>query len=156
RTETYSHPGALPTIWPAEDIETDLARRDFTINAIAVPLGEVPVRLIDPSSGQADLAAGVLRVLHPRSFVDDPTRAIRAARYAARFDFEPEPETAALLREADLESVSNERRWSELSRLAAEASAPRGFQLLAEWGLLELREGGVGLAEAVARVLAEE
>ncbi|MGV1047902.1 MAG: hypothetical protein ACOYD4_05180 [Solirubrobacterales bacterium] len=152
RTETYAHPGALPTVAAAGSIEADLGRRDFTINAMALQLAN-PGKLIDPHGGREDLAAGLLRVLHRDSFGDDPTRAIRAARYAARFGFEPEPETAALLRDADLGAVSGDRRQAELYRLAGEASAPRGFALLAEWGLVELREGGVALAAEVSELL---
>ncbi len=152
RAESYPQPGALPVVEPAEHVEADLARRDFTINAMAIPLrGES--RLIDPHGGREDLEAGVLRVLHPRSFVDDPTRAIRAARYAARFGFAPEPETEELLRGADLGTVSGDRREAELLRLAAEEEAPRAFALLAEWGLVELRPGGVELARSAAELL---
>lgn len=148
RTETYSEPGALPDVAAAASIEADLGRRDFTINAIALPLaGEA--ELIDPHGGRADLDAGLLRVLHPGSFVDDPTRALRAARYAGRFGFALEPETEALLRATDLETVSADRRSAELLRLAAEPAAARGFELLAEWGLVELREGGLDLARTV-------
>jgi tRNA nucleotidyltransferase (CCA-adding enzyme) len=152
RAETYPHPGALPVVEPAAGIAADLGRRDFTINAMAIPLQGEP-RLIDPRGGRNDLEAGLLRVLHERSFEDDPTRALRAARYAARFGFEPEPRTAALLRAADLAAVSAERREAELLRLAAEAHAARGFELLAEWGLVEPRAGGVSLATAVAELL---
>jgi tRNA nucleotidyltransferase (CCA-adding enzyme) len=152
RTETYERPGALPDVEPAKDIESDLGRRDFTINAMAMPLRGDP-SLIDPYGGRADLDAGLLRVLHPRSFADDPTRALRAARYAARFGFRPEPETEALLRQADLDTVSAERRRAELLRLAAEADAPRGFEQLAEWGLVELRPEGVELAAKVGELL---
>jgi tRNA nucleotidyltransferase (CCA-adding enzyme) len=151
RTETYAQPGALPEVEPAS-LADDLARRDFTINAMAVPLRGEP-QLVDPHGGRADLEAGLLRALHPRSFADDPTRALRAARYAARFGFEPEPETAALLREADLSTVSADRRETELMRLAAEPEAARGFELLDEWGLVEPREGGVELAACVAELL---
>jgi tRNA nucleotidyltransferase (CCA-adding enzyme) len=154
RAEGYRHPGALPEVAPAPSIEVDLERRDFTINAMAIPLRGEPL-LIDPRDGKSDLEAGLLRVLHPKSFRDDPTRALRAARYAARFGFELESQTAALLREADLSTVSAERREAELLRLAAEASAPRGFALLAEWGLLDLRPGGVELASGLARLLAK-
>jgi tRNA nucleotidyltransferase (CCA-adding enzyme) len=147
RTETYAHPGALPEVAPAASIEADLARRDFTVNAMAIPLGEP--RLIDPHRGQVDLEAGLLRVLHSESFVDDPTRAIRAARYAARFGFRLEGGTEELLRAADLDSVSADRRRAELLRLAAETSASRGFALLAEWGLLAPRESD---GDLVARV----
>jgi tRNA nucleotidyltransferase (CCA-adding enzyme) len=145
RSESYAHPGALPEVAPAPDITADLRRRDFTINAMAIPLAEES-RLIDPHGGQADLAAGQLRVLHPLSFVDDPTRAIRAVRYAARFGFELEPETAKLLQATDLGTVSADRRRAELLRLAAEPPAPLGFELLAEWGLVAPREGGIELA----------
>jgi tRNA nucleotidyltransferase (CCA-adding enzyme) len=152
RSESYSRPGALPEVEPAAKIEEDLRRRDFTINAMAISLdGES--RLIDPFGGQADLAAKRLRVLHPRSFEDDPTRAIRAARYASRFGFELEPETEALLREADLTTVSADRRDAELLRLARERRAPRGFALLAGWGLVDMREGGGELAERVNEML---
>jgi tRNA nucleotidyltransferase (CCA-adding enzyme) len=153
RAERYPHPGALPEVEPATDLEIDLARRDFTINAMAIPLRGEP-RLIDPHGGEDDLAAGLLRVLHPRSFEDDPTRAIRAARYAARFGFELEPQTEVALRQADLGAVSADRREAELLRLAAEEEAPRGFSLLAGWGLVELREDGVELAARAAKLLA--
>jgi tRNA nucleotidyltransferase (CCA-adding enzyme) len=152
RTETYPEPGALPVVGPAEGIEQDLARRDFTINAIAIPLQGEP-RLIDPYAGQGDLERGLLRVLHDRSFLDDPTRAIRAARYASRFGLRLEPETEDLLRQADLTAVSADRRRAELERLAAEANACEGFELLAEWGLIDLRAGGIGLMEAVDALL---
>jgi tRNA nucleotidyltransferase (CCA-adding enzyme) len=155
RSESYPHPGALPVVEPAGEIEADLRRRDFTINAMAIPLHGEP-HLIDPCGGQADLAAKLLRVLHPGSFEDDPTRAIRAARYAARFGFELEPETAALLRRTDLGTVSADRREAELLRLAAEARAPRAFGLLAEWGLVELREGGEQLLARADELLAAE
>lgn len=153
RTETYAHPGALPDVAPAGEIEADLARRDFTINAIALPLRGSP-EPIDPFGGRADLEAGLLRVLHPGSFTDDPTRALRAARYAARFGFRLEKETETLLRAADLDTVSADRRRAELLRLAAEPEAARGFELLAEWGLVETRAGGVELAARVTELLA--
>jgi tRNA nucleotidyltransferase (CCA-adding enzyme) len=152
RTETYPEPGALPVVTPAESIEEDLARRDFTINAMAIPLqGEL--RLIDPHGGRSDLEQGLLRVLHDRSFIDDPTRAIRAARYASRFGFELEPKTEELLRQADLTTVSADRRRAELERLAAEENACDGFELLADWGVIDLRVGGIELMQAVDTLL---
>src|SRR4051794_9107421 len=152
RTETYERPGALPTVTPAESIEQDLARRDFTINAMAIPLQGEP-RLLDPHGGRGDLGRGLLRVLHDRSFVDDPTRAIRAARYASRFGFGLEPKTEELLRQADLTTVSADRRRTELERLAAEDNACDGFELLAEWGAIDLRVGGIELMQAVDTLL---
>jgi tRNA nucleotidyltransferase (CCA-adding enzyme) len=152
RTEAYPHPGALPVVEPADSIDDDLGRRDFTINAMAMPLVD-DAHLLDPHEGRADLDHGLLRVLHSRSFEDDPTRAIRAARYAARLDLQLEPETEALLRAADLDTVSAARREAELLRLAGEPTAARGYRLLGEWGVIELREGGVDLAERVSELL---
>jgi tRNA nucleotidyltransferase (CCA-adding enzyme) len=154
RTETYPRPGALPEVEPAADVESDLARRDFSINAIAVPVGGGAP--LDPHGGIADVGAKQLRVLHESSFADDPTRAIRAARYAARLGFGLEPWTERLLREADLGTLSDDRRGAELARLAAEPSGPTGLALLAEWGLLELRPGGAELAAAVDELLGDE
>jgi tRNA nucleotidyltransferase (CCA-adding enzyme) len=152
RAESYPRPGALPEVEPTAGIAADLARRDFTINAMAIPLRRDP-ELIDPHRGREDLEAGLLRVLHARSFEDDPTRALRAARYAARFGFGLEPDTADLLRQTDLSTVSVERRDAELLRLAGEAEAVRGFALLADWGLLDLRDEGVELADRVTSLL---
>jgi tRNA nucleotidyltransferase (CCA-adding enzyme) len=154
RSESYPRPGALPEVRPATLAE-DLARRDFTVNAMAVPLtGDA--ELIDPHRGLADLESGVLRILHDRSFVDDPTRALRAARYAGRYGFELEPRTEVLLRHADLAAVSNDRVQAELRKLAAEPRARRGFELLDEWGLVPLAEGAGGLVDAVAELMATE
>ena len=152
RSEAYAHPGALPDVTVPAGIEADLGRRDFTINAMAIPLAGEP-RLLDPHGGRTDLEAGLLRILHERSFVDDPTRAIRAARYAARFGFELEPETERRLRAADLGTVSADRREAELLRLAAEPTAAAGFQLLAGWGLVKLRDGGLDLIEGLDQAL---
>jgi tRNA nucleotidyltransferase (CCA-adding enzyme) len=152
RTETYARPGALPEVAPA-GLQEDLARRDFTINAMAVPLTGEP-RLIDSHGGLGDLARGQLKILHDRSFADDPTRALRAARYAARYGFTLEPGTAALLRGADLESVSGDRVEAELLKLAAEPKAEKGFALLVEWGLFELEPGAEELVRAVSALLA--
>jgi tRNA nucleotidyltransferase (CCA-adding enzyme) len=153
RAETYPHPGALPEVEPAS-IDRDLGRRDFTVNAMALRLRE-PVELLDPFGGRADLGSGVLRVLHDDSFTDDPTRAIRAARYAARLGLEPDEKTLGLLRRTDLDAVSADRRDAELARLAAEDEAARGFDLLARWGLLALAPGTVPLIDAVDRLSGE-
>lgn len=154
RAESYPHPGALPEVEPTAGIAADLARRDFTVNAMAIPLRRDP-ELIDPHRGREDLEAGLLRVLHPRSFEDDPTRALRAARYAARFGFSLERETEELLGQTELSTVSADRREAELLRLAGETEAVAGFALLAKWGLLQPRENGLELAGRVAGLLAE-
>jgi tRNA nucleotidyltransferase (CCA-adding enzyme) len=147
RSETYPAPGALPLVTPAP-IDEDLHRRDFTVNAMAVPLSD-PEQLIDPFGGLGDLEGRVLRVLHDGSFTDDPTRAIRAARYAARIGLEPDPATRELLAGADLGTVSADRRDAELRRLAAEPAAGRGFRLLAEWGTIGLAPGTAELIDSV-------
>lgn len=149
RTETYSAPGALPDVEPAT-IADDLARRDFSVNAIAIPL-DPPHDPIDPFDGAADLAAGILRSLHPASFRDDPTRAVRAARYCARLGLQPEEATRVGLEKADLTAVSPDRRDAELARLAAEAGAPSGFRLLSEWGVLPIAEEQLELLVAIDR-----
>jgi tRNA nucleotidyltransferase (CCA-adding enzyme) len=151
RAEEYRRPGALPEVRSAT-LADDLARRDFTINAMAIQLGGEP-ELIDPHGGRADLDRGVLRVLHERSFADDPTRALRAARYATRFRFALEPETERLLRAADLGTVSEDRVEAELLRLSAEPSPREGYELLAGWGLLEFSDGAGALIDAVAALL---
>ena len=140
RAESYPTPGALPEVRPAS-IGEDLARRDFTVNAMAFPLGS-DRQLIDPHAGLDDLRAGLLRILHERSFADDPTRALRAARYAARFGFELEPETGRLLRDADLSTVSEDRIDNELGRIAAEDDPSAALRLLVEWGVMPSLDPG--------------
>ena len=87
RREVYAGPGALPAVEPAA-LPEDLGRRDFTVNAMAIGLsGEDLGRLHDPRGGRADLDAGLIRILHPASFLDDPTRLLRALRYESRLAF---------------------------------------------------------------------
>jgi tRNA nucleotidyltransferase (CCA-adding enzyme) len=115
-------------------IEADLGRRDFTVNAMAIPLHE-PAHLIDPHGGLADLEQGQLRVLHDRSFIDDPTRVLRAARYVARLGMRLEERTRDLAQSANLGSVSADRVSAELGRLAVEPNVSQGFALLDDLGL---------------------
>lgn len=100
RREKYAEPASLPTVTSA-DLAEDLARRDFTINTLAVrlwPQGEGEI--IDLFDGQQDLEQRVLRVLHERSFFDDPTRILRGVRLGARLDLSFDPRTADLARAA--------------------------------------------------------
>jgi tRNA nucleotidyltransferase (CCA-adding enzyme) len=154
RSETYPAPGALPAVRPAP-LSEDLARRDFTVNAMALPLAGEP-ELIDPHGGVRDLEGATLRVLHDRSFVDDPTRALRAARYAARYGFTLYAGTETLLRDADLDTVSRDRVEAELRKLAREPRSRRGFELLDDWGLIELDPRSAELIDAVDGVVASE
>jgi tRNA nucleotidyltransferase (CCA-adding enzyme) len=136
RRETYERPGALPRVEPAS-LDEDLARRDFGFNAIAIGLsGDDLGHLYDPQGGLADLEAGSVRVLHDRSFVDDPTRLLRALRYEARLGFAVHPDTETLARAAvddgALDTVSGARVRDELMDLLAEPKAAAGVARMAE------------------------
>jgi len=138
RAETYTRPGALPRVRPAS-VEEDLARRDFTINALALALcGPERGRLLDSFRGWDDLRRGLVRVLHRRSFIDDATRILRAVRYAVRLGFRLESETLfALLRDAScLDTISGARVRQELLRLLAEERPERVLLLCQGLGVL--------------------
>ena len=124
RREVYPVPGALPQVVPA-DLAEDLSRRDFSINAIALELDERRTgRIHDPLGGREDLTRRRIRVLHERSFLDDPTRIFRAIRFAGRLGFSLEPTTKRLLRESY-------RLWSALHpRLSAGPTARRRLRAL--------------------------
>ena len=125
RTETYSTAGALPTVKRAS-IEVDLRRRDFTVNALAVRIDGVHFgELVDVADGRSDIERGLIRVLHPKSFIDDPTRMFRAVRYAVRYGFEIEPETLRLINEDSrhvLSELSGERLRNEFDLIFEEAN----------------------------------
>jgi tRNA nucleotidyltransferase (CCA-adding enzyme) len=125
RIESYSRPGALPGVRPGT-IKDDLARRDFSINAMALEIN--PRRygeLIDPFNGRQDLDKKIIRVLHDKSFTDDATRIWRAIRYEQRLDFKIEPVTLRLIKRdlSMLETISGDRLRHELE-LALEEELP--------------------------------
>ncbi len=127
RHETYSHPGALPTVKPG-NIEHDLFRRDLSINAMALCLNPQHFgKLIDLYHGKEDLDNRLIRILHPNSFVDDPTRILRALRYEQRLGFKLETETARLLRRdaAMLKNISGDRIRHELELILKEDTPER-------------------------------
>jgi tRNA nucleotidyltransferase (CCA-adding enzyme) len=140
RKETYSRPGALPTVTPST-IHDDLRRRDFTINAMAVRLdGDHFGELLDPLDGQSDLDQKIIRVLHPRSFIDDPTRIFRAIRYAARYSFilHPSREAFILINPesfAVLQTLSGERIRHEFDLIFEEENSARMLARLDELGI---------------------
>jgi tRNA nucleotidyltransferase (CCA-adding enzyme) len=139
RAESYVRPGALPRVRPAA-IEQDLARRDFTINAIALGLcGPERGRLLDPFGGWEDLRRGLVRILHDHSFIDDATRILRAVRYAARLGFRLEKETKLALRRdvSYLDTISGARLRQELLRLLAEERPETTLLLCQRLGVLE-------------------
>lgn len=123
REEVYEHPGALPDVTPST-FRKDLARRDFTVNAVALRLRPTPPAIVDPFNGMADIRARLLRIMHPLSFVEDPTRIVRGARLAGRLSFDFEDETAHRARAAlvpeVIGGVSRARLRSELEITLAE------------------------------------
>ncbi len=139
RAEAYSPDSRKPEVVYADDIEADLSRRDFTVNAMALALPDP--ELIDPFGGTADLASGVLRTpLAPaESFSDDPLRMLRAARFIAGYGLTPEPtltEAIAPLRDR-LAIVSAERIRDELDKLLVVEDPSPGFWFLVETGLVD-------------------
>ena len=146
RLESYDEPGALPSVQLGASIEHDLHRRDVTVNSIAVALepdDDGVHRIVDPEGGRHDLDARLLRVLHDGSFLDDPTRIFRVARYAGRLGFRVDEHTRALAMEGvvggALGTVSAERVRTEL-RLALQEPAWDTLTLLSSWGVLERLE----------------
>jgi tRNA nucleotidyltransferase (CCA-adding enzyme) len=129
RRETYDAPGALPRVEEAS-LEDDLVRRDFSVNAMAIGLhGDDLGHLYDLHAGLRDLAAGDLRVLHDASFIDDPTRLLRALRYEARLGLAMEPDTERLALAAieggALGTLSGDRIGNELLLLLGEHEVRR-------------------------------
>lgn len=139
RSETYSQPGALPTV-KRSTIDDDLRRRDFTINAMALRLdGRFWGKVHDPLGGQTDLERGLVRILHKKSFIDDPTRMLRAVRYALRYGFEIEPETLNLIDDdarQTLSRLSGERLRHEIDLMFEESNPSEMLHRLAELKLL--------------------
>jgi tRNA nucleotidyltransferase (CCA-adding enzyme) len=138
RSESYHAPAVLPTVAPGT-IQEDLHRRDFTINAMAVSLkGEDQGHLVDPFGGREDLEAGRIRVLHDLSFIDDPTRILRAIRYEDRYGFRMDEHTAALARDCiatgHVGSLSGARLREELIALLEEGDVSHAIPRLAELG----------------------
>ncbi len=139
RSETYKHPAALPTV-EMGTIADDIRRRDFTINALAVRLnGEHFGELRDEFGGMDDLQNGLVRVLHPLSFIDDPTRMFRAVRYGQRYGFKIEPQTLALISKARplIDKLSAQRVRHELDLILDEPNAESMLARLADLDLLK-------------------
>jgi tRNA nucleotidyltransferase (CCA-adding enzyme) len=149
RSETYSKPGALPTVKPGS-LKDDLIRRDFSINAMAMSLN--PQRfgeLIDLYQGKDDLKHRLIRILHPNSFIDDATRILRAIRYEQRLGFRLETETEKLLRRDVnmLATISGDRIRHELELILKEDKPELVLRRAEELGVLHqlhpsLKENG--------------
>ncbi|HEY4428036.1 MAG TPA: hypothetical protein VGN08_07525 [Solirubrobacteraceae bacterium] len=155
RAESYPLPGALPEVRPGT-LDEDLGRRDFTVNAIAVVLGG-PARGRLHAAGHAleDLATAQLRVLHEQSFIDDPTRLVRLARYEVRLGFRPEANTAELAAQALAAgapaSVSGARLGAELRLALGEPDPVATLAALDSLGVLAALDPALRFDPELAR-----
>ncbi|NLE75188.1 MAG: CBS domain-containing protein [Chloroflexi bacterium] len=145
RTEFYAHPTALPQV-ERSSIKQDLHRRDFTINTLAISLS--PDRfgeLIDFYGGEQDLRRGVIRVLHSLSFVEDPTRMLRAVRLEQRLGFQIEQRTLELIQSARdlLGRTTGERLRHELYLILQEAEPEKALARLDELTILQVLAPGL-------------
>ncbi|MCK5375668.1 MAG: CBS domain-containing protein, partial [Acidobacteria bacterium] len=159
RTEFYRTPAALPEV-ATSLIRQDLYRRDFTINSLAVALsGQRHGELVDFFGGRKDIQRQEIRVLHSLSFIDDPTRALRAVRYARRLGFQIAPDTRNLIQTALAEGVferlSGQRLRRELEYLLAEPHPAAALALVAELGLLPAISPDLMWSEAIRSNLME-
>ncbi|ADD02384.1 Polynucleotide adenylyltransferase region [Thermoanaerobacter mathranii subsp. mathranii str. A3] len=134
RKEYYECPAALPTI-EFSNIYDDMARRDFTINALAYDVMEG--KILDYFNGLEDLKKGVIRVLHSKSFIDDPTRIFRAIRYATRYSFEIEEKTHNLMKESieNIRLLSADRIRNELLLVLKEDKAKEMIEKIISYGI---------------------
>lgn len=140
RRETYAQGGALPDIVPAT-IREDLQRRDFTINALALGLNAEGLGVLrDDLEGMKDIETKIVRIMHENSFVDDPTRILRAARYAVRFGFQLDALTQDVLDQAVaadvLRTITPVRYFLELRRILDEQEPAPVLDLLVSWDAL--------------------
>lgn len=140
RNEFYEHPTALPVVYRSS-IKLDLQRRDFTINSLAIQLSPASAagHILDFYGGLSDLRSRLIRVLHSLSFVDDPTRILRAARFELRLGFTVEPRTAELIETAlpMLRRITGRRILNELDLLLREDQPERALFSLQARGALE-------------------
>lgn len=142
RRERYPEPARLPVVEPGASIVEDLARRDFSIQAMALRLsGPTAGEIVDPYGGLRDLKRRTIRILHPKSFRDDPVRAYRAARYAVRYGFQIEPDTLAqlhrLLRRPDWLTAASDRIMDEWHRTFEEPRWIETVETLRRLNLLD-------------------
>jgi tRNA nucleotidyltransferase (CCA-adding enzyme) len=155
RRESYATPGALPDVIVPASLDEDLTRRDFTVNAIAVALtGPSAGELRSASNALEDLDARRLRILHDRSFVDDPTRMLRLVRYASRLGFSIDPGTRALVDPAALDTVSGARIGTELRLLAREPDPVAALLCLGDLQLDRAIHPDLGLRDPAVAIRA--
>ena len=156
RRETYPYPGCLPQVEPSPHIKDDLFRRDFTTNAWCFSIcpknfGE----LYDPFGAQKDIEHGLVRILHEKSFLDDPTRLYRAVRFAGRFGWKLAPKTERLLRQAVAEEypllITRDRFRTEFLKILKEDKIKAIFALMEKYDLLKFAWPGLKWSDALLR-----
>jgi tRNA nucleotidyltransferase (CCA-adding enzyme) len=159
RREIYPRPGALPQVTPS-GIDDDLSRRDFTINALALPFAQENPEILDPHGGIDDIRSGNVRTLHSKSFVDDPTRMLRAVRYEQRLGFSIESGTLDQIEEAvgqgRICTVSWDRWRNELQRTLEEDRPGLALNRAACLGILAGIYPSLANVKAVGRLDASE
>ncbi len=159
RLEYYEHPGALPTV-ELSSIKMDLFRRDFTINALAVQLNEKRFgMLVDPFGAQRDMKEKSLNILHSLSFIEDPTRILRAIRFETRFQFRLGGQTERLIKNAlqlkMLEKISPSRLFNELNHIFEEKDALTCLKRMEEFTLLKIIHPLLALSPSKSVLLGE-
>lgn len=156
RKETYPYPGSLPVVSFSKEMKDDLFRRDFTTNAWCFSI--LPQNFgqpYDPFGAQKDIDAGIVRILHDKSFLDDPTRMFRAVRFAGRFGWRLAPKTERLLREAVKEEypllLTRERFCHEFLKVLEEKRVKEIFSLMEKYDMLKFAWPGLQWNEALLR-----
>jgi tRNA nucleotidyltransferase (CCA-adding enzyme) len=142
RKEKYPYPASLPVVEISSSIEEDLKRRDFTVNSIAISLNNDTYRAVDPFGGIDDIENKKIRVLHKKSFIDDPTRIFRAIRFSKRFGWEIEKNTMDLL-ERDkkyIKELSKERIRNEIIKILQEDNCYEMLLMIKDLKLLDKDE----------------
>lgn len=156
RRESYPRAGVLPEVTPS-CIKDDLFRRDFTANswALSIMPGSFGVSF-DPFGAQKDIDAGIIRILHPKSFLDDPTRMCRAVRFAGRFGWKLAPKTEELLKEAVKQQypllLSRERLTREFLKINKEKEIKRILEMMRAYGMLQFVYPGLEWHDGLNRV----
>ncbi len=156
RREKYPFPGSLPEVEPSSNIKDDLFRRDFTTNAWCFSINpETFGQLYDPFGAQKDIQNGLVRILHEKSFLDDPTRLFRAVRFAGRFGWKLAPKTERLLRQAVEEEypllITRDRFSTEFIKILEEPNVKEIFTLMEKYDLLKFAWPGLTWNEALLR-----
>ena len=156
RKEVYSRPGALPKVSPGA-LTDDLARRDFSINALALPMRATESGVIDPHGGLNDMANGIVRTLRRTSFFDDPTRMLRAVRYEQRLGFDLDNSTLSDLSDAVcagvMTAVSGDRCRRELDRVLNETDPGKALIRAVELRILAAIHPALSRVDILKRII---